>query len=94
MDDIGMMSMAQQEDLEDVFGFFKARDTLVNGPRVILADEPTGNLDSMTARDILDVFEELNNEGRTIVLVTHDQQVAARATRQIRMLDGRVLAQA
>ncbi len=62
---------------------------LVNGPRLILADEPTGNLDSVTARGILELFDELNNEGKTIVLVTHDEQVAARAKRQVRMLDGR-----
>ncbi|MFH0879698.1 MAG: ABC transporter ATP-binding protein [Lentisphaerota bacterium] len=64
---------------------------LINEPRLILADEPTGNLDSGTAQNILGLFSELNRQGRTIVLVTHDAQVAAFARRQIHMLDGRIV---
>lgn len=64
---------------------------LVNDPRLILADEPTGNLDSATARQLLAVFAELHLEGRTILLVTHDEHVAAYASRRIHMLDGRIV---
>ncbi|HLP03586.1 MAG TPA: ABC transporter ATP-binding protein [Opitutaceae bacterium] len=63
---------------------------LVNEPELLLADEPTGNLDPGSADDILDLFEALNRDGRTIVLVTHDQRVAARARRVIRIDAGRV----
>jgi ABC-type lipoprotein export system ATPase subunit len=63
---------------------------LVNEPELILADEPTGNLDPQSALDILDLFERLNRGGRTIVLVTHDPRVAARARRVIRIDAGRV----
>ena len=63
---------------------------LVNEPTLLLADEPTGNLDQKSTDDILDLFEALNRSGRTIVLVTHDQRVAARARRVIRIDAGRV----
>ncbi len=59
-------------------------------PSLILADEPTGNLDSRTTRDIMDIFHELHEAGNTIVLITHDDDVAMQASRQIRILDGRV----
>lgn len=65
---------------------------LINRPRLILADEPTGNLDSQNVERLLALFQELHAEGQTIVLVTHDQAVAATARRQIRMANGRVLA--
>jgi putative ABC transport system ATP-binding protein len=65
---------------------------LVTEPRMILADEPTGNLDSTSGQDVLQVFHDLNEAGRTIVLITHDAAVAARATRQIHMRDGRIAA--
>ncbi len=63
---------------------------LVNDPLLLLADEPTGNLDSASGRDILQVFDDLQAQGRTIVLVTHDEQVAHRAHRAIRLRDGLV----
>ncbi len=64
--------------------------SLVNNPYFMLADEPTGNLDSETTREILDLFDELNKEGRTIILVTHEDEVAAVARRVIRLHDGNV----
>lgn len=63
---------------------------LVNTPSIILADEPTGNLDSKTSEEILALFEQLHNEGQTIVLVTHEPDIAAHARRQIHVRDGRV----
>lgn len=67
---------------------------LATDPALILADEPTGNLDSHTGQEILALFEQLHGEGRTIVLVTHDEGVAHRAQRRIRIADGRVEAAA
>ncbi len=64
---------------------------LVNGPKLLLADEPTGALDSRTAAEILGLFQELNREGVTVVLVTHDADVGRHARRLIRFKDGRVL---
>ena len=61
---------------------------LVTDPAVILADEPTGNLDSVAAADVLGLLEELNADGRTLVLITHERDVAARAHRVIEMRDG------
>lgn len=63
---------------------------LVNEPRILLADEPTGNLDTKTAAAILDLFKELNRLGRTIVVVTHSPAIAANFRRQLHVLDGRV----
>jgi putative ABC transport system ATP-binding protein len=63
---------------------------LVNDPLVLLADEPTGNLDSKTSGEILELFSELHANGRTILLVTHDPGVAARATWVLRVNDGKV----
>ncbi len=64
---------------------------LVNNPPLLLADEPTGNLDSRTGEQILSLFHELHREGVTIILVTHEMAVAAQAQRVIRMKDGKVL---
>jgi len=63
---------------------------LMNEPRVLLADEPTGNLDSATGNDILDVLEKLNQAGQTIVMVTHDERIAQRAQRIITLADGKI----
>jgi len=63
---------------------------LVNEPSILLADEPTGNLDSVTGQDIMHLFEELHGTGQTIVLVTHDAGIAAHARRQIHLRDGSV----
>jgi putative ABC transport system ATP-binding protein len=64
---------------------------LVNHPRLILADEPTGNLDSHTSEEIMALFEALNREGITIVLVTHEADIAHHAKRQVRFHDGRIV---
>ena len=63
---------------------------LVNNPRIIFGDEPTGNLDSTTGSAILDLFRQLSAEGRTIVLVTHDPDIAARTARRLEIRDGRI----
>jgi putative ABC transport system ATP-binding protein len=64
---------------------------IVTNPSLILADEPTGNLDSHSSREVLGIFARLNNEGRTVVLITHEPDVAAWAKRVIRVSDGQVL---
>lgn len=64
---------------------------LVGKPSVILADEPTGALDSKTGREVLALLQELHHEGNTIVLITHDNSIAAQAERVIRLADGRIL---
>jgi len=63
---------------------------LMNEPELLLADEPTGNLDSVTGNGILEVFERLNRGGQTIVMVTHDERVAKRAGRIITLADGKI----
>ena len=65
---------------------------IVTEPALILADEPTGNLDSHTGAEVLALFRELNDAGRTIVLITHDAEVAKAASRQIHLRDGRIAA--
>jgi len=67
---------------------------LVNRPSILLADEPTGNLDSKTSMEILALFERLNAAGRTIIMVTHDENVASHAKRVLRVLDGLVVSDA
>ena len=63
---------------------------LVNEPSILLADEPTGNLDSATGNEIMGLFQELHNQGQTIVLVTHEHDIAEHAHRQIHLLDGKI----
>lgn len=63
---------------------------LINNPKLILADEPTGNLDQKNGAEIMKVFDRLNGEGRTIVLITHDPKVAEHARRIIRIIDGMI----
>ena len=63
---------------------------LVNEPSILLADEPTGNLDSATGNEIMNLFEELHTQGQTIVLVTHEHDIAEHAHRQIHLLDGKI----
>lgn len=63
---------------------------LVNEPSLVLADEPTGNLDTETGDEIMDLFAELNDEGRTILMVTHERHVAERADRIVHLVDGQI----
>ena len=63
---------------------------IVTNPKLILADEPTGALDSRTGQEIIDIFHELHEQGNTIVLITHDNDVARQASRSIHILDGRI----
>jgi putative ABC transport system ATP-binding protein len=66
---------------------------LVGRPSVIMADEPTGNLDQQTGSEILELFDELRAGGQTLIMVTHDPSIAARARRTIRIVDGRILSE-
>jgi len=63
---------------------------LINQPPLLLADEPTGNLDSRTGHGILEILKQLHNVGQTIVMVTHDERIAAQASRTIRLVDGKI----
>ncbi|HLG30701.1 MAG TPA: ATP-binding cassette domain-containing protein, partial [Candidatus Brocadiales bacterium] len=64
---------------------------LVNNPLIVLADEPTGNLDSKTGEEIMDILKGLNEEGRTVIVVTHDEKVASCANRVVKLKDGSIL---
>ena len=64
--------------------------SLINAPPLLLADEPTGNLDSRTSVEIMELFRELNRQGQTILMVTHEEEIAAHASRLIRMRDGKI----
>jgi len=64
---------------------------LVNRPSIILADEPTGNLDSQSSEEIMKLFDRLNEEGNTIIIVTHEPDIAAHTKRLVKLLDGRIL---
>jgi len=63
---------------------------IVTNPKLILADEPTGALDSKTSREIIDIFHELHAQGNTIVVITHDNDIAKQAQRAIHILDGKI----
>jgi ABC-type lipoprotein export system ATPase subunit len=67
---------------------------LVNDPELILADEPTGNLDTRAGLEVLAIFQELNRQGKTVVLITHDPAVAAMAKRVVEIVDGRIVSDA
>ena len=67
---------------------------IMGSPSLLLCDEPTGNLDSKITESILDLFEQLNNDGLTLVIVTHDENVSSRASRRVHMVDGRLVAEA
>jgi len=64
---------------------------LIMDPSVILADEPTGNLDSKTAKEIMNIFKDLNSKGRTIIVITHEEDLAKHAHRKIKLMDGKVV---
>lgn len=64
---------------------------IVNEPSILLADEPTGNLDSQSGGDILEIFTELHTQGNTVIIVTHDQAIASRAERIIKIKDGKIV---
>jgi putative ABC transport system ATP-binding protein len=64
---------------------------LVNSPPILLADEPTGNLDSKTGKEIMDLFKSLNEEGQTIIMVTHNPENVAFSLRTIQLLDGKIV---
>ena len=63
---------------------------MVNSPKILLADEPTGALDSKSGEQIMELFEKLNEEGVTIVMITHDPKIAANARRTVRIIDGEI----
>ncbi|MBQ9927957.1 MAG: ABC transporter ATP-binding protein [Lachnospiraceae bacterium] len=65
---------------------------IAQAPPIILADEPTGNLDSGSTKEIMEILKELHKEGRTVILITHDNDIAARAKRMIRIMDGKIVA--
>jgi putative ABC transport system ATP-binding protein len=64
---------------------------LINDPKVIFADEPTGNLDSKSSLEIMNLFNQLNKEGRTLIFVTHEEDIAGYAKRIIRLRDGEII---
>ena len=66
-------------------------EALVNNPAIILADEPTGNLDSKSGHEIMGIFDHLHSKGNTIILVTHEDDIAKHAKRTIRLFDGRIV---
>mgnify|MGYP001592640968 CR=1 FL=1 len=66
---------------------------LVNNPSIVLADEPTGNLDSKSSQEIMALFEDIHSEGNTVVMVTHEEDIAKYAKRTIRMIDGKLASQ-
>lgn len=94
LDKMGIKSLAAKE-VRTLSGGEKQRvaiaRAIVNEPRIILADEPTGSLDSKTAAEIMSVFKQLNDEGKTVVIVTHDLGVARQCRRIIEISDGKIV---
>ena len=92
--DLGIAEQASKK-VENMSGGQRQRvaiaRAMVNNPPIILADEPTGNLDSTTAAEIMDIFKKLNSRGKTVVVVTHDEAVASYCSRQIVLSDGRLV---
>lgn len=91
---VGMSNLASKS-VKELSGGQKQRiaiaRAIVNNPSVILADEPTGALDSKTAADIMNLFKKLNNDGKTVIIVTHDKEIAAQCGRIIEISDGRII---
>lgn len=87
---VGLDELAKKP-VRQLSGGQKQRVALVNNPAFLLADEPTGALDSKTSGEIMDVFEKLNQGGKTVIIVTHDMEVAARCGRVIEISDGEIV---
>ena len=91
---VGMNNLANK-NVKELSGGQKQRvaiaRAIVNDPSVILADEPTGALDSKTAADIMDLFKKLNNDGKTVIIVTHDKEIAAQCSQIIEISDGKIV---
>ena len=91
---VGMDSMAKKS-VNKLSGGHKQRvaiaRAIVNEPSVILADEPTGALDSQTSAEIMGVFQSLNEQGKTVIIVTHDMGIAQQCERIIEIMDGRII---
>lgn len=94
LESTGVISQANKK-VTDMSGGQRQRvaiaRAIVNNPSIILADEPTGNLDSTTAAEIMNIFTSLNKEGKTVVIVTHDDIVASYCTRKIILSDGKIV---
>jgi len=94
LDQVGLLRRAHHKPTELSGGEMQrvaiAR-ALVNNPGIILADEPTGNLDSSTSKEIMDLFQQLHHQGQTIIMVTHEKDIAAYANRVILLKDGRIV---
>jgi len=94
LDDVGLFDRIRHKPSE-LSGGQRQRvaiaRALVNNPTILLADEPTGNLDTSSGNDILSIFSELNSHGHTIIIVTHDSAVSDRADRSIKIIDGLIV---
>ncbi len=94
LDKMGLLSKAQNTPLQ-ISGGQRQRvciaRALANNPKIIIADEPTGNLDYASGQEVLKIFQGLNKKGYTVIMVTHDMQIAATAGRIIKILDGNIV---